>query len=162
MSTILINLVEVSYSYITRPVLQGLNWEIQAGQKIGLVGANGSGKSTLLKLILARLAPETGTVFRAKDLTIGYLPQDPELDLGESVLEAGLSGSPEIVRLRRELAERGQSLRTPSLCLRQFELAIGFRQRFREQLVTLGLAAIVRDEAIDRDGRQKEEQITYG
>lgn len=113
MSTILINLVEVSYSYITRPILQGLNWEIQAGQKIGLVGANGSGKSTLLKLILARLAPETGTVFRAKDLTIGYLPQDPELDLGESVLEAGLSGSPEIVRLRRELAEREAQMGDP-------------------------------------------------
>ena len=113
MSTILINLVEVSYSYITRLILQGLNWEIQAGQKIGLVGANGSGKSTLLKLILARLAPETGTVFRAKDLTIGYLPQDPELDLGESVLEAGLSGSPEIVRLRRELAEREAQMGDP-------------------------------------------------
>ncbi len=113
MSTILTNLVDVSYSYITRPILQGLNWEIQAGQKIGLVGANGSGKSTLLKLILARLAPETGTVFRAKDLTIGYLPQDPELDLGESVLEAGLSGSPEIVRLRRELAEREAQMGDP-------------------------------------------------
>ena len=113
MSTILTNLVDVSYSYITRPILQGLNWEIQAGQKIGLVGANGSGKSTLLKLILARLAPETGTVFRAKDLTIGYLPQDPELYLGESVLEAGLSGSPEIVRLRRELAEREAQMGDP-------------------------------------------------
>jgi len=113
MSTILTNLVDVSYSYITRPILQGLNWEIQAGQKIGLVGANGSGKSTLLKLILAWLAPETGTVFRAKDLTIGYLPQDPELDLGESVLEAGLSGSPEIVRLRRELAEREAQMGDP-------------------------------------------------
>jgi ATP-binding cassette, subfamily F, member 3 len=113
MSTILINLVEVSYSYITRPILQGLNWEIQAGQKIGLVGANGSGKSTLLKLILARLAPETGTIFRAKELTIGYLPQDPELDLGESVLEAGLAGSPAIVRLRRELAEREAQMGDP-------------------------------------------------
>ena len=113
MATILINLVDVSYSYITRPILAGLNWEIQAGQKIGLVGANGSGKSTLLKLILARLAPETGTIFRARDLTIGYLPQDPELDMGESVLEAGLSGSPEIVRLRRELAEREAQMGDP-------------------------------------------------
>jgi ATP-binding cassette, subfamily F, member 3 len=113
MATILINLVDVSYSYITRPILQGLNWEIQAGQKIGLVGANGSGKSTLLKLILARLAPEMGAIFRAKDLTIGYLPQDPELDRSDSVLEAAFSGSPEIVRLRRELAEREAQMGDP-------------------------------------------------
>ncbi len=113
MATILINLVDVSYSYITRPILQGLNWEIQAGQKIGLVGANGSGKSTLLKLILAPLAPGSGSVFRAKDLTIGYLPQDPELDLSQSVLEAALSGSPDIVRLRRELSEREAQMGDP-------------------------------------------------
>ena len=63
MSTVLLNLTDISYTYFTHPILSGLNWEIQAGQKIGLIGANGGGKSTLLKLILGQLAPETGLDF---------------------------------------------------------------------------------------------------
>ena len=50
MSTILLNLTGISYTYFTHPILRDLDWEIQAGQKIGLIGANGGGKSTLLKL----------------------------------------------------------------------------------------------------------------
>ena len=69
MSTVLLNLTDISYTYFTHPILSGLNWEIQAGQKIGLIGANGGGKSTLLKLILGQLTPETGSIFRIKDLT---------------------------------------------------------------------------------------------
>ena len=137
MSTVLLNLTDIAYTYFTHPILSGLNWEIQAGQKIGLIGANGGGKSTLLKLILGQLAPETGSIFRVKDLTIGYLPQAAGSDLlslppspstssgqalpgkgelaplsceergwgrGISVLDAALSGSPAIARLRGALA----------------------------------------------------------
>ena len=81
MSTVLLNLSNISYTYFTHPILSGLNWEIQAGQKIGLIGANGGGKSTLLKLILGQLAPEAGSIFRLKDLTIGYLPQEAGVHL---------------------------------------------------------------------------------
>jgi ATP-binding cassette, subfamily F, member 3 len=115
LAPITLNLIDIAYTYVTRPILFNLNWEIQAGQKIGLVGANGSGKSTLLKLILARLQPESGTIFRAKDLSLGYLPQEPELDPEQGVLEAALSGSPEIVRLRGELAEREAQMGDPAV-----------------------------------------------
>ncbi len=54
MANVLINLTDVSYTYFDKPILAGLSWEIQAGQKIGLVGANGAGKSTLLGLILGQ------------------------------------------------------------------------------------------------------------
>ena len=54
------------YTYFDKPILHGLSWEIQAGQKIGLVGANGGGKSTLLKLILGQLIPDAGAIFRSK------------------------------------------------------------------------------------------------
>ena len=105
MSTVLLNLTDISYTYFTHSILSGLNWEIQAGQKIGLIGPNGGGKSTLLKLILGQLTPEIGSIFRGKDLTIGYLPQDARTDTFDAgpactVLELALSGSPEIARLR--------------------------------------------------------------
>ncbi len=131
MSNVLLNLTDVSYTYFDKPILQGLNWEIQAGQKIGLVGANGTGKSTLLQLILGRAAPDTGAIFRARDLTIGYLPQDAPLSptlspaaAGErevegaaapTVFEAALSGSPEIARLRGALVKAEASMGDPAV-----------------------------------------------
>jgi len=75
MTAIIVNLSDINHTYFDKPVLTGLSWEIQAGQKIGLVGPNGGGKSTLLKLILGVLQPDAGTIFRQKDLAIGYLPQ---------------------------------------------------------------------------------------
>ena len=118
MSTVLLNLTDISYTYVNRPILHELSWEIQTGQKIGLVGANGCGKSTLLKLLLGQLIPDAGGIFRIRELTIGYLPQDaraivengldPSSTAAEAVptvLEAALSGSPEIARLRRALAD---------------------------------------------------------
>jgi ATP-binding cassette subfamily F protein 3 len=168
MSTVLLNLTGISYTFFTHPILSGLNWEIQAGQKIGLIGANGGGKSTLLKLILGQLAPETGAIFRARDLTIGYLPQDtsalPRRDeakgsgeRGSTVLEIALSGSPEIARLRGALAEAEAQMGDPGIydsparlarvmddharLLHEYEVAGGLtnENRVRSTLRDLGL-----------------------
>jgi ATP-binding cassette subfamily F protein 3 len=119
MATVLLNLTDVSFTYFSRAILQGLSWEVQAGQKIGLIGANGGGKSTLLKLILGELLPDAGGIFRAKDLTIGYLPQTAGAELGDApaitVLDAALSGSAEIARLRRGLAECEAQMGDPAV-----------------------------------------------
>ena len=64
---VIVNLDNIVHTYITQTVLNGIAWEIQAGQKIGLVGPNGAGKSTLLKIIAGEIKPDTGTVFRAKE-----------------------------------------------------------------------------------------------
>ncbi len=168
MSAVLLNLTDISYTYFTHPILSGLNWEIQVGQKIGLIGANGGGKSTLLKLILGQLAPETGSIFRVKDLTIGYLPQDARTDTynvgPRTVLEIALSGSPEIARLRQALAEREAQMGDPAIydsparlarvmdeharLLHEYEVAGGltYENRVRSTLRDLGLG----DETFDR------------
>ena len=180
MATVLINLTDVSYTYFDKPILQKLSWEIQAGQKIGLVGANGAGKSTLLRLILGQDAPDAGAIFRQKDLTIGYLPQDAPLTPALSpttvrerepgsagprtVLEAALTGSPEIARLRSALAEvearmgdpavygnaarLGRALDEQARLLHEYEVAGGltYENRVRSTLRDLGLG----DETFDR------------
>jgi len=62
-----------------RSIFKDLTWEIQHNQKIGLVGPNGAGKSSLLKLITGEFSPEPGgSVVRAKGVTVGYLPQQPD------------------------------------------------------------------------------------
>ncbi len=76
-------------------IFENLNWEIQTGQKIGLIGANGAGKSSLFKMIEGDYAPELGgAITRAKLITTGYLSQSPELDLTLTALEAALAGNP--------------------------------------------------------------------
>src|SRR5690349_10182887 len=63
-------------NYGIQPILQNINFNISAGERIGLIGPNGSGKTTLMR-ILARLEPpDTGNVASTRpNLQIGYLAQ---------------------------------------------------------------------------------------
>lgn len=70
-----------------RVLLDSLNFSIQQGDKIGVVGRNGSGKSTLLRIIQGEIKQDTGEVFRKKDLVVGYLPQSITLDTSLTVRE---------------------------------------------------------------------------
>ena len=59
----------------TRSIVHGINFSLQIGQRIGLLGVNGAGKSTLIKTIAGDLSPLTGTSTTGKGLTIGYFAQ---------------------------------------------------------------------------------------
>ena len=83
--------------YDGRPVLQGLNFEVFAGDYLCIVGENGSGKSTLMKTILGLQMPIGGRVLTGDGLRkneIGYLPQQTQVqkDFPASVREIVLSG----------------------------------------------------------------------
>lgn len=116
-----VNMVQIQLSNITlvlgaRRIFENLNWEIQLGQKIGLIGPNGAGKSSLFKLILGEYIPESGgSVTRARSLTTGYLPQQPELDLTLTAFEAALAGNPRVAEVRAELEEVETSLGDPEI-----------------------------------------------
>ena len=58
------------------PVLQDVSWQIEAGRKIGLVGANGSGKSTLLNLLSGAISADRGAIEAARRVRLGYLTQE--------------------------------------------------------------------------------------
>ena len=99
----LVKFTNVSLGYSKRrPVLSGLNFKIDSGQYIGLVGANGMGKSTLLKAVIGALAPQEGTVefFDAQGSpvprleSLGYMPQRQTLDVSYplSVFDTVLMG----------------------------------------------------------------------
>ena len=87
----------LSVGYDGRPVLQGLNFEVSAGDYLCIVGENGSGKSTLMKTILGLQTPNSGTIQTGDGLRkneIGYLPQQTQVqkDFPASVKEIVLSG----------------------------------------------------------------------
>src|SRR5262249_36746888 len=76
-----------------RAIIRDFSLRIQRGDRIGVVGANGSGKTTLLKLLTGELAPDAGTVTRAKTLTGIMIDQQRELlDPEKSVREILAAG----------------------------------------------------------------------
>jgi ATP-binding cassette subfamily F protein 3 len=154
---IIVNLDSIVHSYGTQTVLEGLSWEIKAGQKIGLVGPNGAGKSTMLRIIAREASPEAGSIYRRKGTRIGYLAQDPVLDPERTVWEEILSAAKDLVRVEAELhrlearmADSGvygdekalqRVLAAHARAQAEFERQDGYRyqSRAREALRTLGL-----------------------
>jgi ATP-binding cassette subfamily F protein 3 len=89
-----------------RRIFDGLNWNIQHDQKIGLIGPNGAGKSSLFKLITGEYTAEAGgSVTRARGVTTGYLPQQPETFSGQTALQAALEGNPRWAEIQQALAD---------------------------------------------------------
>ncbi len=70
-------------------VFSGVDVRIEAGDRIGFVGANGAGKTTLLRILAGVEASTTGDVTRKRGLTVGYLPQDPPL-AGDDTLHGAM------------------------------------------------------------------------
>ncbi len=154
---IIVNLDGIVHSYGTQTVLDGVAWEIQAGQKIGLVGPNGAGKSTLLRIIAREIKPDSGFVYRHKGVRIGYLAQEPVLDLSRSVWEETLSAAQDLLRVEAELRRLEARMADPAVygdeaalervlagharAQAEFERLEGYRfeSRAREALRTLGL-----------------------
>jgi len=97
-------------------IFDDLSWEIQHGQKIGLIGANGAGKSSLYKLIIGEYSAEQGgALTRSRGLTVGYLAQTPELDLSQTALASALDGNPRVEEVRNELVRVEASLGDPNV-----------------------------------------------
>ncbi len=76
--------------YTERKLLDGASFSLQSGEKVGVIGINGTGKSTLLKIIAGLEETDSGEVIRANNIVIHYLPQMPEFDPEETVLEGVL------------------------------------------------------------------------
>ncbi|TCS94792.1 ribosomal protection-like ABC-F family protein [Hazenella coriacea] len=86
-------------------VLKQINVEVQAGARIGLVGANGSGKTTLLKCISGVESPDEGDVFVRKQVKIGYLAQIPEFARSLTVKDVLLQSFAELMELEKKIEQ---------------------------------------------------------
>src|SRR5512134_1314061 len=88
----LIGLQDVRLGFGGPPLLDGINLQIEDGERIGLIGRNGAGKSTLIKLVNGDLEPVSGSVARRQNLRTAYLPQEVPQGLSGSVYEVVASG----------------------------------------------------------------------
>ncbi|MHC5157887.1 MAG: ribosomal protection-like ABC-F family protein [Planctomycetota bacterium] len=94
---------DVHKSFGPEVVFDCLGLQFHAGQKVGLIGANGSGKTTLFRLILGVEQPDAGRVICAKNIKIGYLPQEPVFDGDRTVIEEMHEGLADILTLDRRI-----------------------------------------------------------
>jgi len=76
-----------SFPGAQKPVLNSISLQFYFGAKIGIVGPNGAGKSTLMKIMGGIDTDFTGEAWPGENITVGYLPQEPELDRTKTVLE---------------------------------------------------------------------------
>ena len=81
------NLTNIAAHFGGQDVLKGVSFEINAGEKLGLIGANGSGKTTLLRVLLSHEEPSGGSVAVASGTRIGYVPQYVEGEDDELVMD---------------------------------------------------------------------------
>src|SRR5205814_7454781 len=93
----------VTKQYGAQVLFVDASFQLNPGEKVGLVGPNGAGKTTLFRMIVGEESPDEGSVSVPKQLTIGYFRQDVEELSGRSVLDEAIAGSGRVGDLHHEL-----------------------------------------------------------
>src|SRR5436309_15346927 len=144
----------IGKSFGSRLILDGLDFDVEPGVRMGVIGPNGGGKSTLLRILAGAEIADAGETTQRRGLVVAYLPQQLEGD-GRNALETLRGARPDLDELEHELeavetgiGDAGADLDRMSRLLRRQEELLhrwtaaggpGFEPRAREFLVDVGL-----------------------
>jgi ATPase subunit of ABC transporter with duplicated ATPase domains len=109
----MISFSSVSKQYGKQVLFIEADFQLNPGEKAGLVGPNGAGKSTIFRMILGEEEPDEGTVSYPKKLTIGCFRQEVDEMAGRPVLDEAIAGSGRLGDLHHELADLEKALADP-------------------------------------------------
>jgi ATPase subunit of ABC transporter with duplicated ATPase domains len=109
----MISFSRVGKQYGRQMLFVDASFQLNPGEKVGLVGPNGAGKTTLFRMIVGEEAPDEGEVSVPKKLTIGYFRQDVEEMAGRSALDETIAGSGRLGALHHELEELQHAMSDP-------------------------------------------------
>jgi ATP-binding cassette subfamily F protein uup len=98
----LIRLEEISLAYSHIPLLARVNFQIDDGERVCLVGRNGAGKTTLLRVITGAVAPDEGDVWHKETLRVAHLEQEAPPDTDQTIFEVVAGGLGELGTLLTE------------------------------------------------------------
>jgi ATPase subunit of ABC transporter with duplicated ATPase domains len=104
----------VNKQYGRQVLFVDASFQLNPGEKVGLVGPNGAGKTTLFRMIVGEETPDDGEVSVPKRLTIGYFRQDVEEMSGRSVLDEAIAGSGRLGALHHELEALNHAMADPA------------------------------------------------
>ena len=106
----LITAENLNFEYAGEPLLEGLCFTLNEGERVGVVGGNGEGKTTLIRLILGELTPDSGVLFKKNGIRIGYLAQNGGYDSQNSAYEEMRGVFAEDIRLLEALSETEEEI----------------------------------------------------
>src|SRR6266478_2684147 len=138
----MISLTHISKQYGRQILFVDTSFQLNPGEKVGLVGPNGSGKTTIFRMITGEDVPDEGEIAVPKKLTIGYFRQDVEEMSGRSVLDEVTAGSGRVGDIDTILARVGE-------VQEEYEHLGGYALEAKAREVLHGLG--FEDERIDGD-----------
>jgi ATPase subunit of ABC transporter with duplicated ATPase domains len=109
----MISFANVNKQYGKQLIFVDASFQLNPGEKAGLVGPNGAGKTTLFRMIVGEEFPDDGQVTVPKKLTIGYFRQDVEEMSGRSTLDEAIAGSGRVGDLHHELEALQHAMSDP-------------------------------------------------
>src|SRR5215207_7122338 len=110
----MISFAGINKQYGKQLIFVDASFQLNPGEKVGLVGPNGSGKTTLFRMIIGEEVPDDGEVSVPKKLTIGYFRQDVEEMAGRPVIDEAILGSGRAGDLHHELEQLQNAMSDPS------------------------------------------------
>jgi len=110
----MISFSRISKQYGRQILFVDASFQLNPGEKVGLVGPNGAGKTTLFRMIVGEESPDEGDVSVPRQLTIGYFRQDVEEMSGRSVLDETIAGSGRVGDLHHELEALQHAMSDPA------------------------------------------------
>ena len=153
----LFRLADVHKAYGAQDVLRAVNFQINPGEHVGLVGRNGAGKTTILRLIMGLESPDEGTLERVRGLRVGVLAQHVDFRGATTVIDAALGVFERLIAFEKQMRElehamtecEGEALDAVlheySEAQHSYEHEGGFTYHARTEAVLLGLG-FARDE----------------
>ena len=109
---IILNCNNISFSFGINKILDDVSFTIKNTDKVGIVGVNGAGKTTLFKIITSEYTAESGEIYAAKNLNLGYLEQISGLDLNNSILEEVLTVYSHFIDMEARIKELEKCIST--------------------------------------------------
>src|SRR4249919_167456 len=110
----MISFSSIHKQYGKQLIFVDASFQLNEGEKVGLVGPNGSGKTTLFRMITGEESPDDGEVSVPRKVTIGYFRQDVEEMSGRSVLDEAIAGSGRLGQLHHELEALQTAMSDPA------------------------------------------------
>ena len=108
----MLNVHNLTVSFMGSDLFSGITFKLNKGDRIGLIGKNGAGKSTLLKVLSKDIESSAGTMAFDKDIQIGFLRQDIDFVQGRTILEEAYQAFEEIKEIELKLAAINEQLAT--------------------------------------------------
>jgi ATPase components of ABC transporters with duplicated ATPase domains len=105
----LIGMRDLCWGFSNPPLLENISFQIEKGERVGLLGRNGAGKSTLLRLLQGEIIPDSGQVWRQQGVTVASLSQSVSRDFKGSIFDVVAGG---LGSKRQALAEYRKGINT--------------------------------------------------